>query len=86
MPSGGLDMALNNYKLGDLLMRNSEENKDLIYGISDVRGVRNAKGISNTKNICLIGCIVSKAQFVMYSVVKNESTWSYNEERFQIAP
>lgn len=43
MPSGGLDMALNNYKLGDLLMRNSEENKDLIYGISDVRGVRNAK-------------------------------------------
>ena len=42
-------MALNNYKLGDLLMRNSEENKDLIYGISDVRGVRNAKGISNTK-------------------------------------
>jgi len=49
MPSGGLDMALNNYKLGDLLMRNSEENKDLIYGISDVRGVRNTKGISNTK-------------------------------------
>lgn len=42
-------MALNNYKLGDLLMRNSEENKDLIYGISDVRGVRNTKGISNTK-------------------------------------
>ena len=30
-------------------MRNSEENKDLIYGISDVRGVRNTKGISNTK-------------------------------------
>lgn len=42
-------MALNNYKLGDLLMRNSEENEDLIYGISDVRGVRNTKGISNTK-------------------------------------
>ena len=30
-------------------MRNSEENRDLIYGISDVRGVRNTKGISNTK-------------------------------------
>lgn len=30
-------------------MRNSEENEDLIYGISDVRGVRNTKGISNTK-------------------------------------
>ena len=39
----GLGMALNNYKLGDLIELNSEENKDLIYGISDVRGVNNTK-------------------------------------------
>lgn len=45
-------MALNNYKLGDLLMRNSEENKDLIYGISDVRGVRNTKEFQTLKLMC----------------------------------
>ena len=42
-------MALKRYKLGQLLDRNTETNVDLVYGISDVRGVLNTKGISNTK-------------------------------------
>lgn len=42
-------MALSKYKLGDLLIRNSEVNGDLKYGISNVRGVRNTKGIASTK-------------------------------------
>ncbi len=42
-------MALSKYRLGDLLIRNSAVNEDLKYDISNVRGVRNTKGISNTK-------------------------------------
>ncbi len=42
-------MDLKRYKLGQLLDRNTETNVDLVYGISDVRGVLNTKGISNTK-------------------------------------
>lgn len=42
-------MALTKYQLGDLLIRNSETNDKLKYGIEDVRGVRNTKGISSTK-------------------------------------
>ncbi len=42
-------MALTKYRLGELLDRNTEYNIRLEYGISDVRGVLNSKGISNTK-------------------------------------
>ena len=42
-------MDLKRYKLGQLLDRNTETNVDLVYGVSDVRGVLNTKGISNTK-------------------------------------
>ena len=42
-------MALTKYQLGNLLIRNSETNDKLKYGIGDVRGVRNTKGISSTK-------------------------------------
>ena len=42
-------MALTKYKLGDLLIRNTEVNQGLEYGISNVRGVRNTKGIASTK-------------------------------------
>lgn len=42
-------MALTKYALGELLDRNSECNKQLKYGVSDVRGVLNTKGISATK-------------------------------------
>ena len=42
-------MALTKYTLGDLLVRNSEHNDELQYGVENVRGVLNAKGISNTK-------------------------------------
>ena len=42
-------MALTKYTLGDLLDRNNETNIDLKYGVEDVRGVLNTKGISNTK-------------------------------------
>lgn len=42
-------MALTKYSLGDLLVRNSENNEVLQYGAESVRGVLNAKGISNTK-------------------------------------
>lgn len=42
-------MALNKYKLNDLLIRNTEINKDIKYDISNVRGVRNTKGIASTK-------------------------------------
>lgn len=42
-------MGLTKYTLGDLLDRNNETNIDLKYGIDDVRGVLNTKGISNTK-------------------------------------
>ena len=42
-------MALTKYTLGDLLARNSEHNDELQYGAENVRGVLNAKGISNTK-------------------------------------
>lgn len=42
-------MALTKYTLGDLLDRNKETNFDLKYGVADVRGVLNTKGISSTK-------------------------------------
>lgn len=42
-------MALTKYTLGDLLVRNSENNEVLQYGAESVRGVLNTKGISNTK-------------------------------------
>lgn len=42
-------MALTKYLLGDLLIRNSETNEKEEYGITDVRGLRNTKGITNTK-------------------------------------
>lgn len=42
-------MALTKYTLGELLVRNAENNENLHYGVSDVRGVLNTKGISNTK-------------------------------------
>lgn len=42
-------MALSKYRLGDLLVRNSEVNETLQYGATDVRGLLNSKGISNTK-------------------------------------
>ena len=49
MLSGGLGMGLTKYQLSDLLERNTETNNNLEYGISDVRGVLNSKGISGTK-------------------------------------
>lgn len=42
-------MALTKYTLGNLLDRNNETNLDLKYGVEDVRGVLNTKGISSTK-------------------------------------
>lgn len=42
-------MALTKYTLGDLIDRNNETNIDLKYGVEDVRGVLNTKGISSTK-------------------------------------
>ena len=42
-------MALTKYTLGDLIGRNKETNFDLKYGVADVRGVLNTKGISSTK-------------------------------------
>ncbi len=42
-------MGLTKYTLGELLDRNTECNDDLKYGISNVRGVLNTKGISDTK-------------------------------------
>jgi type I restriction enzyme S subunit len=49
MRSGGLGMALTKYKLGELLERNNECNENLTYGVADVRGVLNTKGIAGTK-------------------------------------
>lgn len=49
MLSGGSAMALTKYTLGDLIDRNNEINIDLKYGVEDVRGVLNTKGISSTK-------------------------------------
>lgn len=42
-------MALTKYTLGDLLVRNTENNEALQFGVENVRGVLNVKGISNTK-------------------------------------
>lgn len=42
-------MALSKYRLGELLDRNTEYNEKMEFGIPDVRGVLNSKGISNTK-------------------------------------
>ena len=42
-------MALTKYTLGDLIDRNNETNIDLKYGVEDVRGILNTKGISSTK-------------------------------------
>ena len=42
-------MALTKYTLGNLIDRNNETNIDLKYGVEDVRGVLNTKGISSTK-------------------------------------
>ncbi len=41
-------MGLIRYRLGELLERNTETNSNLEYGLSDVRGVLNSKGISDT--------------------------------------
>ncbi len=49
MRSGGSDMGLTKYTLGDLLDRNAEFNERMKYGISNVRGVLNTKGIADTK-------------------------------------
>ena len=42
-------MALTKRTLGELLVRNTENNEALQYGVENVRGVLNVKGISNTK-------------------------------------
>lgn len=42
-------MALTKYILGDLLVRNTENNEGMQYNADNVRGVLNSKGISNTK-------------------------------------
>ncbi|MBQ6520116.1 MAG: restriction endonuclease subunit S [Anaerolineaceae bacterium] len=42
-------MTLTKYRLAELLMRNTETNVRMEYGISDVRGVLNTKAISSTK-------------------------------------
>ena len=42
-------MALTKYTLGELLVRNTEDNEKLKYGITNVRGLLNTKGITNTK-------------------------------------
>lgn len=42
-------MPLTKYTLGELLIRNTENNEALEFGASDVRGLLNSKGISNTK-------------------------------------
>ena len=42
-------MGLTKYRLGELLERNNECNTELVYGVSNVRGVLNTKGIAGTK-------------------------------------
>lgn len=42
-------MTLTKYLLGELITRNNEKNVDLKYGVNEVRGVLNSKGISSTK-------------------------------------
>lgn len=42
-------MALTKYVLGELLTRNTENNEELRYGATSVRGLLNTKGIANTK-------------------------------------
>ena len=49
MLSGGLDMALTKYKLGDLIHESFARNTDLTYGIESVRGISNSKEIMTTK-------------------------------------
>ena len=49
MHSGGLDMALSKYKLGDLLELSEEQNSDLKYGIDDVKGISIQKIFIETK-------------------------------------
>ncbi|MCM1212999.1 MAG: restriction endonuclease subunit S [Lachnospiraceae bacterium] len=56
-------MALNKYRLGDLIELLGEENTDLQYGIEDVRGVNNLKELMPTK-ADLNGRDLSKFQIV----------------------
>lgn len=42
-------MGLSKYKLGELLIRNTESNAGALWGIENVRGLLNTKKISNTK-------------------------------------
>lgn len=42
-------MASSKYLLGELLVRNTENNESAKYGIESVRGLLNTKGITNTK-------------------------------------
>lgn len=42
-------MGLSNYKLGELLVRNTETNAEATFGIENVRGLLNTKEISGTK-------------------------------------
>lgn len=42
-------MGLSNYKLGELLVRNTETNAEAAFGIENVRGLLNTKEISGTK-------------------------------------
>ena len=49
MHSGGLDMALNKYKLGDLIQLEDERNNDGKYTLDDVRGISIQKIFIETK-------------------------------------
>ena len=49
MRSGGLAMALSKYKLRDLIQESYRKNSDLLYDVSFVRGISNAKQITKTK-------------------------------------
>ena len=49
MRSGGLVMALNKYKLGDLIYEIHRFNSTLEYGLEYVRGISNSKEITKTK-------------------------------------
>ena len=56
-------MALNKYRLGDLIELLGQENTKLQYGIEDVRGVNNLKKLMSTK-ADLNGRDLSKFQIV----------------------
>lgn len=77
MRSGGLDMALTKYKLGDLIQLEDERNSEGKYGLNDVKGISIQKVFIETKadmqDVSLSPYILVKPDFFAYVTVTSRN-------------